>query len=58
MCTVDCVPGEDGGVHGAAVVINDGEGGAGILGHGHTVPANDMNFVKYWNTTTLYTYHA
>jgi hypothetical protein len=32
------VPGEDGGVHGAAVVVNDGEGGTGVLGHGNTVP--------------------
>ncbi len=33
------LPGENGWVHWAAIVVNDGEGGTRILGHGNAVPA-------------------
>ncbi len=33
------LPGENGWVHWAAVVVDDGEGGTRILGHGNAVPA-------------------
>jgi hypothetical protein len=32
------LPGENGWVYRAAVVVNDGEGGTRILGHGNAVP--------------------
>ncbi len=34
-------PREDGRVHGAAVRVDDGEGGAGVLGHGHAGAGED-----------------
>jgi hypothetical protein len=33
------LPGENGWVHWAAIVVDDGEGGTRILGHGNAVPA-------------------
>jgi len=33
--------GEDGGIGGAAVVVDDLEAGAGVLGHGHTGSSKD-----------------
>ena len=34
-------PREDGRVDGAALVVDDGEGGAAVLGHGHATPGED-----------------
>ena len=34
-------PREDGGVHRAAILVDDWEGGPGVLGHGDTVPEGD-----------------
>ena len=34
-------PGEDGGVDGASVLVDDGERRPGVLGHGHAAPGED-----------------
>ncbi len=32
------LPGENGWIHWAAIVVDDGEGGTRILGHGNAIP--------------------
>ena len=47
-----CIPWEDGWVHRAAVLVDDWEGGPGVLGHGNTVPDRQMG--RYIHRYILY----